>query len=68
MTRAEEIFDIPVPSDGGQRVYATSDARWDARSYLLIRGQNAVVIDANGHLAPLLTTAVRANVRFTPCC
>jgi hydroxyacylglutathione hydrolase len=38
-------------------VVATRDDRWDARSYLVSVGSDAVLIDGNGNLEPLVTHA-----------
>ena len=38
-------------------VVATRDDRWDARSYLVSSGSDAVLIDGNGNLEPLVAHA-----------
>ena len=38
-------------------VVATRDDRWDARSYLVSSGSDAVLIDGNGNLEPLVALA-----------
>jgi hydroxyacylglutathione hydrolase len=49
----------PLRELGGARspvvsVVATRDERWDARSYLVNAGSDAVLIDGNGNLEPLV--------------
>ena len=41
----------------GVAVVATRDAVWDARSYLVSAGSDAVLIDGNGNLGPLIEHA-----------
>jgi hydroxyacylglutathione hydrolase len=46
-----------IAASPGVQVVATRDERWDARSYLVSSGTDAVLIDGNGNLEPLLEHA-----------
>lgn len=48
------IRELGRPDPPGLSVVATRDDRWDARSYLVSSGSDAILIDGNGNLEPLL--------------
>jgi hydroxyacylglutathione hydrolase len=48
------IRELGRAGSSGASVVATRDERWDARSYLVSSGTDAVLIDGNGNLEPLV--------------
>ena len=51
------IRELGSAGSPGVSVVATRDDRWDARSYLVSSGSDAVLIDGNGNLEPLVALA-----------
>jgi hydroxyacylglutathione hydrolase len=51
------IDELGTAGASGVSVVATRDDRWDARSYLVSSGSDAVLVDGNGNLEPLLAHA-----------
>jgi hydroxyacylglutathione hydrolase len=51
------IRELAHAGSPGVSVVATRDERWDARSYLVSSGTDAVLIDGNGNLEPLVEHA-----------
>ena len=53
----DPIAELAASGSPTVSVVATRDDRWDARSYLVSSGADAVLIDGNGNLAPLVAQA-----------
>jgi glyoxylase-like metal-dependent hydrolase (beta-lactamase superfamily II) len=53
----DPIAELAASGSPSVSVVATRDDRWDARSYLVSSGVDAVLIDGNGNLEPLVAHA-----------
>jgi hydroxyacylglutathione hydrolase len=58
------LAELGVEGSGEVTVVATRDERWDARSYLVSAGADAVLIDGNGNLEPLVAHARAQGLRL----